>query len=210
MKKLIIGLGIAAMVMGMAVGANAASANWQLNLRAGLPVDANAATVNWTSSTGPCIVGIGTAAVGTYASFASTSVGIWVDNGQGVGNKQIKAAGEDTYSWALKLENKSTGPTSSIKLGWWVQSATYADLSGWTFKLYKGTGDNLTNEVVLASNGKVAGTAGYVQIFDTRTIARNAVEDYTLVATAVPEPGSMVAMLSGLAGLVGFGIRRRK
>jgi len=27
---------------------------------------------------------------------------------------------------------------------------------------------------------------------------------------AVPEPGSMVAMLSGLVGLVGFGIRRRK
>ena len=32
-----------------------------------------------------------------------------------------------------------------------------------------------------------------------------------LVASAdVPEPGSMLAMFSGLVGLVGFGIRRRK
>ena len=31
-----------------------------------------------------------------------------------------------------------------------------------------------------------------------------------MTASYVPEPGSMVAMLSGLVGLVGFGIRRRK
>lgn len=33
-------------------------------------------------------------------------------------------------------------------------------------------------------------------------------DDVTI--TAVPEPGSMVALLSGLVGLVGFGVRRRK
>jgi hypothetical protein len=27
---------------------------------------------------------------------------------------------------------------------------------------------------------------------------------------SVPEPGSMIAVLSGLIGLVGFGIRRRR
>jgi len=37
-----------------------------------------------------------------------------------------------------------------------------------------------------------------------------AIESWTIVATTVPEPGSMVAMLSGLVGLVGYGIRRRK
>lgn len=33
---------------------------------------------------------------------------------------------------------------------------------------------------------------------------------YILEVSTVPEPGSMIAMLSGLVGLVGFGIRRRK
>jgi len=47
-----------------------------------------------------------------------------------------------------------------------------------------------------------------VPIVKTGTPGRETAALYTL--TQVPEPGSMIALCSGLIGLVGFGIRRRK
>jgi len=49
---------------------------------------------------------------------------------------------------------------------------------------------------------------------EATTWGTNPVQSFTVYAqwapAGVPEPGSMLAMLSGLVGLVGFGIRRRK
>ena len=41
-------------------------------------------------------------------------------------------------------------------------------------------------------------------------LANTNVEEIVIDTQCVPEPGSMVVMFSGLVGLVGFGIRRRK
>jgi len=65
------------------------------------------------------------------------------------------------------------------------------------------------------SSGGIVGTAGDTYFQTQVTLpgeidpAGGAYKYYVLEAT-VPEPGSMVALFSGLIGLVGFGIRRRK
>jgi hypothetical protein len=61
-------------------------------------------------------------------------------------------------------------------------------------------------------NNVGTGTAGaplFTKSYDA-TGGRAGAYDLQLVVTTVPEPGSIVAMLSGLVGLAGYGIRRRK
>lgn len=58
-------------------------------------------------------------------------------------------------------------------------------------------------------NGTVADIAIFrVGLWDSQGSVT--LSNFAVTPAAVPEPGSMVAMLSGLAGLIGFGIRRRK
>ncbi len=44
--------------------------------------------------------------------------------------------------------------------------------------------------------------------FNSQTPALN--KDFVLSGTTVPEPGNLVALASGLCGLMGFAIRRRR
>ncbi|MHB9036461.1 MAG: PEP-CTERM sorting domain-containing protein [Armatimonadota bacterium] len=97
-----------------------------------------------------------------------------------------------------------------------LTSATSASvLAPGTWYLYKGlgtvTGDRMSLDVLKVDTGVLKTTEStwaastFGALFtsgDTFTISK--------FDQVVPEPGSMVAMLSGLVGLVGFGIRRRK
>jgi len=101
-------------------------------------------------------------------------------------------------AWNVNFDAIS-GPGTTIKL--MNGSSTL-----WTFTpgaLGTAANPNYTTTISFTDpNGDVAGVGtGYSQ-------SLKLVATYSVVST--PEPGSMVAMLSGLIGLVGYGIRRRK
>ncbi|MCX6343877.1 MAG: PEP-CTERM sorting domain-containing protein, partial [Armatimonadetes bacterium] len=86
-----------------------------------------------------------------------------------------------------------------------------------TWYMYKGIG--ICNEITHTMGGPVTLMATGVMKTTETTWALStfgstqfAAGDYITMSRCplVPEPGSMVAMLSGLIGLAGFSIRRRK
>ncbi|MCE5198401.1 MAG: PEP-CTERM sorting domain-containing protein [Armatimonadota bacterium] len=69
---------------------------------------------------------------------------------------------------------------------------------------------NLTNQWTKYSATFTAKAGTQVESLSFRILNVGTYYLDNVTMTAVPEPGSMLAMLSGFAGLVGFGIRRRK
>lgn len=101
------------------------------------------------------------------------------------------------------------GAAGTFKITGWVASGANTINGDTIVELWK-VGDK---DPLYTFKSGDAGTASAPlftsQAFD---IAANQALNFQLRAytPAVPEPGSLVAMLSGLVGLVGFGVRRRK
>jgi len=96
------------------------------------------------------------------------------------------------YNGSFDLRFFSTTSATKLAAGDWylykghdLKTATLLDQA--TFKTAESTWATSTFGAVLANGDK-----------------------WMLTNQAVPEPGSIVAILSGLAGLVGFGVRRKK
>jgi len=209
MKKLFIGLGIAAMVMGMAAGANAYVIQAVTNDGIGTG-GYGMATITMNSATTPKAINM-VANPGT-----SSEISVW----DGVtANQRLSTyftASEPTV-WNLKLYVADAFPTADkgtditgVLLKMWAPSIAGAD-STKDYALKAGNTVLWTGKFFsTASTSAAVAPISYAFNFsDNWGDLRGKTVDLTFGA-AVPEPGSMVAMLSGLAGLVGFGIRRRK
>lgn len=109
------------------------------------------------------------------------------------------------------------GAARTAVLRAWMTSTGKKDSVDYDVKLYVGT---WTAEQCLSG---AAGTALWLAPINASgtsttpqytlsgiTMAEYEERLYTVTICTVPEPGSMVALFSGLVGLVGFGIRRRK
>lgn len=113
----------------------------------------------------------------------------------------LPATNGASIEWNLRCQVGSSYPDANVLVKVWQPSGTYnLDASDMIVSLIVGdktysiTPNSATSEAnPLFSFTLPAGTT-----------------DFKLVASTVPEPGSMFAMLSGLVGLAGFGIRRRK
>ena len=98
----------------------------------------------------------------------------------------------------------------------WVNAATFTMASGSGTNMWTGTADAKINGIVLysgSSSGQLNMNVDWVaqtslESFDP-TINDWRVTPYGFDPTVVPEPGSIVAMCSGLIGMVGFARRRR-
>lgn len=210
MKK-IIGIGIA-LVIGLAGAACASQSQWAIQLRAGDWVDA---TKTFNNSFNPlnCVVKVGSSADSqtNSTSFTSGQSAIYdvdaVVAGKLCTTKYfVYDAATTSYTFNLQVGTGSAkNANTPIGIGWQITSNTYA-LAGTTWKvdLYRGT-----TKVASYNDDGVYGTYKLAYTIDP-SLAPGTTENWKLVASSVPEPGSIVAMLSGLVGLAGYGIRRRK
>lgn len=231
MKKLIIGMGIAAMVMGMATMASATATDWYVNMKATSDTGAKAGQSNSkfgmkTNATSGDDSSLGydatyTAAKdGSLPEIISTDLtNATTDNRWNV-DQRTPYSGKGEVVWDLNMYAVTGFASSTIYLNAWNTTAGGLNAAGPAVTLYQvndGTKVKLYtfDPAKLGTWSSSAGVGGaFFQQGFTYTANGLGSESnpykFQLVAGTVPEPGSLVAMLSGLAGLVGFGIRRRK
>jgi len=208
MKKLIV-LGIVA-VMGLATMASAAPViddGWVVQMRAELSGKSLAnATFGTKLGAGDGYVtpedAAYTSGMAPYAYVASVVGGVEAKIDYRAPLTEINT---DSAPKVWNLVINASGP-GTVTLKAWMLSSAAADIA-----------DGCDNKVALVQNG--------VKLFEWdastpsgTSVAPNFTGDFEFTGTpielqlvsVVPEPGSMLAMLSGLVGLVGYGIRRRK
>ena len=131
--------------------------------------------------------------------------------------RDIKTAAPatETLVWNLTVEARGTYPSTSFKLRAWNESTAANDLDdNWAtdpvnaFKvnLYQG------NTLLYTFDPTKNGTSTSPMFTATFSIAGGQVLEnfFTLKREPIPEPGSMLALASGLVGLAGFAVRRRR
>jgi len=220
MKKLIVMGIVAMMVMGLAVAASAAiDTDWIVQFRA----------QNGTTSQGTITIGTkATGAVDAYnpptedSQFPSPTAGyaeISITNGATTRiNKDYRApitaanagrANAKVWDLVLTINGAASG---NVALFGWIAATGKVDGTETIVELYRGaellwTAAPGASGTSTAPNFNAAKANNFV--FDGQSIPLQ-LRCYTPGGPIVPEPGSMVAMFSGLVGLAGFAIRRRK
>jgi len=231
MKKLMVIAIVGIMVMGLALGANASSTNntWLVYLKGADQSGTNALstqTILGASGT--------TESDGSATAMAGNLQVALTDFDPGKGSNSngyssvVHPAGSPLNTYNLTLWAGSSCTATAFTVTGWNPSGTYA----------LGTGEQAHLKVVSCPAGitltdtsgggdvVVSNPVGYSFTFATGKNGTSALPqlDWTfnganattagssspILLELVPEPGSILAMLSGLVGLVGFGIRRRK
>ncbi len=210
MKKIIVLGLVLAMVMGLAAMASASETDWVVLLRAG-----NLSGTSWVGSAAMNTYGVTTSALsGSYAdagaaTWVSTTIGFYTtDTSYVYGTRKYQSCDTEkkVYTWNLKLKaGDSWSPTTTFNLYY----ASPVALPGGDWKLTLSNGETT---YVLPNPPTNGGTTASFYTFATGLTMNPGESAWTLTMeeSVVPEPGSMLAMLSGLVGLAGFGIRRRK
>jgi len=231
MKKLIVIAIIAMMITGLSVAANAVQGDFWLNLRPVLAGGQAAATV---------VMGSFSDAVngdpdGYYnMQFNPSNNGVLEMDITGpvvsgdrwyVDMREPLTGPLDTMTWNLraKMSSSTTGTAAySFSLAGGFLEAAGTIEPGFYMKVYASDIGGTQGALLMtfdSTTGYALDNMGVVEGPGTLTsgpfslASRTAVQYFTVVAgtaPTVPEPGSMLAMFSGLVGLVGFGIRRRK
>jgi|GEM_PF-1508588 len=238
MKKLIVIGIVVAMVMGMAVSAMAIDNDWLVSFRVSTEsagkTGASSAVFGVKSAAGDTIskfTGIANLASSPEINYYDATHPYPTDYGV-IGNRYYVAkfggapiTGSNTIDWVFRAAG-AAGSTIYVN-GWnYTGAASTLDADpGFSLKLYEATADGVKVGAAVwefrpgvvsawSSNG-LSGTAN-VDFFQKQYTlgsadsAGGAYKYFVLEAAPIPEPGSMVALFSGLVGLVGFGIRRRK
>lgn len=203
MKKVLILAGLMVLVLGVAANAyvfqaiatNASGTDSMGTITFGTYASASSKDITPNS---------GTAAEVAVASNQSWKPAVGADSGSW---KVQYFVTTDPKAWTLALWSGNDYGYDKATLKIWLNNASGFTPGNWTLQ------DAVTGKVYWSGDVTSVGskTNSILSIeFDTPKTATPNAEAIGLVWTSVPEPGSMLAMLSGLVGLVGFGIRRRK
>jgi hypothetical protein len=228
MKKLIVIGIVAAMVMGLSVAALATADNWLVYMHVGLNTTAN-------DGADHSKFGIKTTANDLYsangAGYSASVPEIWFTDGgthmypvdTGTDSRWYqatftKAVGHDPsvaeVDWVMEIKGAAS---ATVYLTAWNGTPVSQDWDGTKFSslaIYSAPGGVKTGDPLYSfdktQNGVNTGTGMTGNYFQQSWTLDSTGTKGLILAAWVPEPGSMVAVLSGLIGLVGFGIRRRK
>lgn len=217
MKKLIV-IGIAAvMVMGLVGAANAAfDPSWLVNLKVSTSADGSAQAFTLICATNTTVAITAAPPPGVqpmvyaYSTSGTTSL---------IKDQRVSFAGT-TMQWVIKLGgvNFANGinPESVYLFGWnpndgaIVKTNQFVATGGETLALYASP-DGIVKGAKLwdvVKGGTGASTDALTWKAGGMAVPLNSM--FILEETLVPEPGSILALASGLIGLIGFGTRRRK
>jgi hypothetical protein len=105
------------------------------------------------------------------------------------------------FAWSLSLGGRTANGTSSIGVEFSVDGNSYAPAG--TLNL-----DTNDTPFVLALPDLLSATAFVKLSFDPSGVDQPILDNVAIHAEIVPEPGTLLLVASGLAGLVGFGRRR--
>lgn len=223
MKKLAL-IGIAMlMVMSLAVAASADGIVVDTDIKIGLQFWANG-----TLAQGPCVVGTVEGGHDGFYLGEDTTFGAPV-NGKG----EIICYNLSSERWANDLRAPITTPHTckawnlkayinggglgTCRLDAWVGATGKLDSPDYKAELYEGTWtaqqclNGQAGTPIWSAPHNSSGSSSSPQYSQSPIpMGLNQDKYYTVAIMTVPEPGSMVALFSGLVGLVGFGIRRRK
>jgi hypothetical protein len=242
MKKVLLIVCVATMLVGMVVAsASASTTNWVVMIKA--------SNVDYNNGGSATTVGVyNTALTPSAASWPTTSgaAATAVDASGSYYSKQILAAAGGDKTWGLKVGARSEYPISTVRLSLWntaldaASRDTLLDTSN-IYTLYHGQdlvawfsnsakaddtryASNLWFDVssLLQAKGwnpTAAATGWYKDMTVVKAAGFAGIDSYSFSSittynaptpTETPEPGSLLALGSGLIGLVGFTARRRK
>jgi hypothetical protein len=240
MKKLIVLGIVATMLMGFGMVAQAAAPAWVVSVMAssdtaaldGQPYASLGLSTRTTDQMGNITTGSWDPTVSELdylGATTTTGVGAGPYAGTTARENTAKLSTSDqgvpsatqSCTWYFEATNNNAD-TPMYVTAWNLSTAQYAIPAslGYSITMYELTGLNgtpiqssayvLTNGTAKAANGTI-GVSGVGGTYNQWTVPAgvNNVQYFEIVA-GVPEPGSLVALFSGLVGLVGFGIRRRK
>jgi len=235
MKRLIVMGVVAALLMGLAAAATAAiDSTWYVQLRAynGAPGTNSAGSAKLgTNSNYSDAYLVGTPDFDSYYSGLLTTAAVIASTDLGEGNGDYAStdlraplAAASVKVWNLTLYGKSTYPGTAIWLSGWIMSSYKIDTGSDTgVAIVRGTKGvdwdlsgtpghaNITGDGVLYSFAQgTSGTSSAPQWSKSWLLASVPTDLKLVCTTIVPEPGSLLALASGLIGLAGFVVRRRR
>lgn len=206
MRKLLLVIVILAVLLGSTAAAFATADKWMLHVRAGRLFGDT-----WYSSPGAAIIGVYPTAqpYAYYSNILSTQVGLYEASAGPVPylNKDIRGAGSSTYVWNMKLETGAAwNATDAITIGAYMPVAAEGIMgTPWVVDIYR-----QGVKVSSYQDDGVYGISAIKVMASNIYMAPKGIEDWQIVATAVPEPASMLALITGVMGVGGLAIRRRK
>jgi len=228
MKKLIVIGIVAAMVMGLSAAAFATGDAWLVYMHVGL---------NTTGEDGAPSgkFGIRTQTTDLVSSYTTGNYNsavpeLWFTDGTHPYPSNLGAGGSPRYYQATISKNNAA-PTNTVEFVYSLEikatSGTTVWLTAWNptgpttdwdaskfdnLYLYEGTNKSNGFKFDSTKNGAdiVTNISGdYYQ--KSYVMPEGGIMEFQLIAGGgIPEPGGMAALFTGLVGLIGFGIRRRK
>lgn len=232
MKKVLVIVCVAAFMLSIATVAMASETSWLLAARA--------STTTFVNASGTAQVGcMSTTGVTGWTDSAASSAGLalWSPAYTGANNYAIMdrvapLSGEDSKTWEYRMWLNPGWASADLVLSFWNLTAqdipetiggveyvytitmladptqTYAPGDKWVFDATKnGTSTGPAMQLAFSNFDALKMTAGAAVeggVKFTFTAAPFAEEP------PIPEPGSMLALASGLVGMAGYAIRRRR
>ncbi|MGI6294963.1 MAG: PEP-CTERM sorting domain-containing protein [Armatimonadota bacterium] len=217
MKKLIVLGIIATMVMGLAAAASAQDIDnsWTVQLRAANALGVGAGNLSLgvkpTAIDAYTTAGAEDGAYGPYTGVPGTIVSAIMPADTRV-NKDMRAPlqANETKSWDILMFAVGGAP-QNMTLSCWVQAGPPNTLEpGGNLRVWLEHNGEEIWEAPFGKTGSMTNPDATFSYYYDGTPLAFTLYASTVAPVEVPEPGSMLAMFSGLVGLVGFGIRRRK